>query len=74
MIVAADASFLVSLYGGDVNTPAARAWMASQAEPELFLRRHEDKLVSYPGAESYLLGQDVECVPLMLAVGMLREL
>lgn len=35
MIVAADASFLVSLYGGDVNTPAARAWMASQAEPVL---------------------------------------
>lgn len=33
MIVAADASFLVSLYGGDVNTPAARAWMASHAEP-----------------------------------------
>jgi predicted nucleic acid-binding protein len=35
MIVAADASFLVSLYGVDVNTPAARAWMAANAEPVL---------------------------------------
>lgn len=35
MIVAADASFLVSLYGVDVNTPAARAWMAANAEPIL---------------------------------------
>lgn len=35
MTVAADASFLVSLYGVDVNTPAARAWMASNAEPVL---------------------------------------
>ena len=35
MIVAADASFLVSLYGGDWNTPAARAWMAANAEPDL---------------------------------------
>jgi len=35
MIVAADASFLVSLYGGDWNTPAARAWMAASAEPVL---------------------------------------
>ncbi len=35
MIVAADASFLVSLYGGDWNTPAARAWMAANAEPVL---------------------------------------
>lgn len=33
MIVTADASFLVSLYGVDVNTPAARAWMAANAEP-----------------------------------------
>ena len=35
MIVTADASFLVSLYGVDVNTPAARAWMAANAEPLL---------------------------------------
>jgi predicted nucleic acid-binding protein len=35
MIVTADASFLVSLYGVDVNTPAARAWMAANAEPIL---------------------------------------
>ncbi len=35
MIVTADASFLVSLYGVDVNTPAARAWMAASAEPIL---------------------------------------
>ena len=34
----------------------------------------ERKLVIYPGTESYPLGQDVECVPLMEAVGMLREL
>jgi predicted nucleic acid-binding protein len=33
MILAADASFLVSLYGGDVKTPTARAWMARTAEP-----------------------------------------
>lgn len=33
MIVTADASFLVSLYGVDVNTPVARAWMAANAEP-----------------------------------------
>jgi predicted nucleic acid-binding protein len=33
MIVTADASFLASLYGVDVNTPAARAWMAANAEP-----------------------------------------
>lgn len=35
MTVTADASFLVSLYGGDVNTPAARAWMAAVAQPIL---------------------------------------
>ena len=35
MIVTADASFLVSLYGVDVNTPAARAWMCANAEPVL---------------------------------------
>ena len=35
MIVPADASFLVSLYGVDVNTPAARTWMAANAEPVL---------------------------------------
>ena len=35
MIVTADASFLVSLYGVDVNTPAARSWMAANAEPIL---------------------------------------
>ncbi len=35
MIVTADASFLVSLYGVDVDTPAARAWMAANAEPIL---------------------------------------
>lgn len=35
MIVTADASFLVSLYGVDVNSPAARAWMAANAEPLL---------------------------------------
>lgn len=35
MIVTADASFLVSLYGVDVNTPAARRWMAANAEPLL---------------------------------------
>ena len=34
----------------------------------------ERKLVIYPGTESYPLGQDVECVPLMEAVGMLRKL
>jgi hypothetical protein len=34
----------------------------------------ERKRVIYPGAESYPLGQDVECVPLMEAVGALREL
>lgn len=55
----------------DLESPSDRAKLA---EPELFLRRHEDKLVIYPGAESYPLGQDVGCVPLMLAVGMLREL
>lgn len=33
MIVTADASLLVSLYGVDVNTPPARAWMAANAEP-----------------------------------------
>lgn len=36
MIVTADTSFLVSLYGVDINTPAARAWMAANAEPILF--------------------------------------
>ena len=35
MLVTADASFLVSLYGVDVNTPAARAWMAEAATPVL---------------------------------------
>ena len=35
MTVTADASFLVSLYCVDVNTPAARAWMAANAEPVL---------------------------------------
>ena len=35
MSVTADASFLVSLYGVDVNTPVARAWMAANAEPIL---------------------------------------
>ena len=35
MTVTADASFLVSLYGVDVNTPAARAWMAANANPVL---------------------------------------
>jgi predicted nucleic acid-binding protein len=35
MIATADASFLVSLYGVDVNTPAARGWMAANAEPVL---------------------------------------
>jgi predicted AAA+ superfamily ATPase len=34
----------------------------------------ERKLVIYPGTESYPLGQDVECVPLMEAVGMLWKL
>lgn len=33
MTVTADASFLVSLYGGDVNTPDARKWMAASATP-----------------------------------------
>lgn len=33
MIVTADASFLVSLYGVDVNSPAARAWMQSHPTP-----------------------------------------
>lgn len=33
MIPAADASFLVSLYGVDVNTPAARSWMLASATP-----------------------------------------
>jgi len=31
MIVTADTSFLVSLYAGDVNSPAARSWMATHA-------------------------------------------
>ena len=35
MTVTADASFLVSLYGVDVNTPAARAWMVANAQPIL---------------------------------------
>ncbi len=35
MIVTADTSFLVSLYGVDINTPAARTWMAANAEPIL---------------------------------------
>ena len=35
MTLCADASFLVSLYGGDINTPTARAWMAATAEPIL---------------------------------------
>ena len=33
MTLAADTSFMVSLYGVDVNTPAARAWMACTARP-----------------------------------------
>ena len=33
MIATADTSFLVSLYGGDVNTPPARAWMAANGTP-----------------------------------------
>lgn len=33
MIATADTSFLVPLYGGDVNTAAARAWMAANATP-----------------------------------------
>lgn len=33
MKATADASFLVSLYRGDVNTPPARAWMAANATP-----------------------------------------
>ena len=33
----------------------------------------ERQLVIYPGTESYPLGQDVECVPLMEAVKALRE-
>ena len=32
MKLCADASFLVSLYGGDINTQIARAWMAETAE------------------------------------------
>lgn len=32
-MVTADASFLVSLYGVDVNTPVARAWMQAAATP-----------------------------------------
>lgn len=35
MTVSADTSFLVSLYGGDVNTAAARAWMVTHATPIL---------------------------------------
>jgi predicted nucleic acid-binding protein len=35
MTATADASFLVSLYGVDVNTPAARAWMVANAQPIL---------------------------------------
>lgn len=34
----------------------------------------ERKLVIYSGADSYPLGQDVECVPLMEAVEELRRL
>ena len=33
----------------------------------------ERKLVIYPGAESYPLGQDVECVPLMEAVKVIQN-
>lgn len=33
MIATADASFLVSLYGEDVNTPAAEEWMRGAAVP-----------------------------------------
>jgi|GEM_PF-5841128 len=33
MTLTADASFLVSLYGVNVNTPAARAWMQAAATP-----------------------------------------
>lgn len=33
MKATADTSFLVSLYGGDVNTPPARAWMAANGTP-----------------------------------------
>ena len=33
----------------------------------------ERKLVIYPGAESYPLGQEVECVPLLEAVEMLKQ-
>ena len=33
MTLAADTSFMVSLYGVDVNTPEARAWMVRTAEP-----------------------------------------
>ena len=35
MIATADTSFLVSLYGGDVNTASARAWMAANGTPLL---------------------------------------
>lgn len=35
MTATADASFLVSLYGVDVNTPAARVWMQAAATPVL---------------------------------------
>jgi hypothetical protein len=35
MIVTADASFLVSLYGVDIHTPSARAWLAANAQPIL---------------------------------------
>lgn len=33
MTATADASFLVSLYGRDIHTPAARAWMVAHATP-----------------------------------------
>jgi len=35
MTASADPSFLVSLYGGDVNTAAARRWMVRHARPIL---------------------------------------
>lgn len=33
MRATADASFLISLYGGDLHTPLARAWMVREASP-----------------------------------------
>ena len=41
MTLAADTSFMVSLYGIDLNAPEARDWMVRTAEPILVPKRFE---------------------------------